>query len=132
MGPRQREVVWTVQARLALDEAVAYVAQDSPAAAIRLLEPALDAGASLRSLAERGRWCQRWSTHSLEKCSYSAIVSCMRLQKRTLEFLLSCTALVILRGGKPVIRKRSQRAQADTAPEWLALAGSNSQSFRGI
>ncbi len=55
MGPRQRQVVWTVQARLALDEAVAYVAQDSPDAAIRLLEQALDAGASLRSLSERGR-----------------------------------------------------------------------------
>ena len=51
MDPRQRQVVWTVQARLALDEAVAYVAQDSPDAARRQEMPTrsrgVDAGALL-------------------------------------------------------------------------------------
>ena len=38
-----------------LDEAVGYIAQDSLAAAQRLLIDALDAGASLTTLSERGR-----------------------------------------------------------------------------
>jgi len=38
-----------------LDEAVGYIAQDSPAAAQRLLVGALDAAASLTTLSERGR-----------------------------------------------------------------------------
>jgi len=38
-----------------LDEAVGYVAPDSPAAAERLLVEALDAAASLTTLSERGR-----------------------------------------------------------------------------
>ena len=55
MGSRQLQVVWSAQARLALDEAVAYVAEDSPTAAIQLLEQALAAGVSLRDMNERGR-----------------------------------------------------------------------------
>ena len=55
MGSGRRKVIWSDQARAALDEAVAYVSQDSQSAAIRLLEAALDAGASLAELAERGR-----------------------------------------------------------------------------
>lgn len=38
-----------------LDEAVGYVAQDSPAAAERLLIATLDAAESLATLSERGR-----------------------------------------------------------------------------
>lgn len=45
----------TVQARAMLDEAVGYVARDSPAAAQRLLIDALDAASSLATLSERGR-----------------------------------------------------------------------------
>ncbi len=55
MGSGRRQAIWSDQARAALDEAVAYVSQDSQFAAIRLLEAALDAGASLAQLAERGR-----------------------------------------------------------------------------
>jgi len=55
MGSGRREVIWSEAARAALDEAVAYVSQDSQSAAILLLETALDAGASLAELAERGR-----------------------------------------------------------------------------
>ena len=38
-----------------LDEAVAYVGEDSLDAALRLLDKALDAAASLATLSERGR-----------------------------------------------------------------------------
>ena len=38
-----------------LDEAVGYVAQDSPTAAARLLVEALDTAASLATMSERGR-----------------------------------------------------------------------------
>ena len=38
-----------------LDEAVAYVGEDSMDAALRLLDKALDAAASVATLSERGR-----------------------------------------------------------------------------
>ena len=55
MATRRREVIWTRQARDALDEAAAYVAQDSPKRAADHIERALDAAESLSSLSERGR-----------------------------------------------------------------------------
>ncbi len=51
----RRRVVWAPRAQAALDEAVAFVAQDSPSGALRILEQALAAGASLATLSERGR-----------------------------------------------------------------------------
>ena len=55
MGPRRRRVTWSEGARRELDEAIAYVAEDSPRNAVALLERLLDAGASLAQLSERGR-----------------------------------------------------------------------------
>ena len=55
MAARRRRVEWTAGARTALDDAVAYVAADSPTAAERLLLGILDAAASLAELTERGR-----------------------------------------------------------------------------
>ena len=55
MAARRRRVVWTVGARRALDEAVGYVSEDSPARARDLLIRVLDAAASLVALGERGR-----------------------------------------------------------------------------
>ena len=40
---------------LHLDEAVGFVAQDTPQAAIQLLKQALDGAASLNAMSERGR-----------------------------------------------------------------------------
>jgi plasmid stabilization system protein ParE len=54
MAARRRRVVWSEQAAHALDDAVGYVAQDSVAAARRLLDEALAAAASLDTLSERG------------------------------------------------------------------------------
>jgi plasmid stabilization system protein ParE len=55
MAARVREVVWAESARDALDEVIAYIAQDSHQAAVRVLDAALAAAASLATLSERGR-----------------------------------------------------------------------------
>ena len=55
MAGRRREVIWTLQAQAALDAAISYIAEDSLAAAQRMLESALEAAASLSTLSERGR-----------------------------------------------------------------------------
>lgn len=52
---RRRKVVWTHQGQSTLDEAIAYIAQNSLTAAQRLLESALDSAASLEFMSERGR-----------------------------------------------------------------------------
>lgn len=51
----RRRVVWAPRAQAALDEAIEFVAQESPAGALRILEQALAAADSLASLSERGR-----------------------------------------------------------------------------
>lgn len=55
MAPRHRRVVWTVGARVALGEAIAYVAGEAPGRARALLERVLHSAASLADLSERGR-----------------------------------------------------------------------------
>ena len=55
MVARTRQVVWTESAYQALDEVIAYIAQDSVDRATQVLVDALDAGASLATFAERGR-----------------------------------------------------------------------------
>ena len=55
MAHRRREVIWTLQAKAMLDEAIFYIAEDSLSAAQRALERALEAAASLATLSERGR-----------------------------------------------------------------------------
>jgi plasmid stabilization system protein ParE len=55
MADRVREVVWAKSARDALDAVIGYIAQDSPQAAVQILDDALRAGASLAAFAERGR-----------------------------------------------------------------------------
>ena len=54
MATRRRAVIWTKRARDALDDAAAYIAEDSPDAAIDLVMRALDAADSLTTLSERG------------------------------------------------------------------------------
>src|SRR6476659_5044716 len=55
MGSGRRQIIWSVQAASALDEAVGYIAADSPSAAIKLLDTALSVAAGLAEQAERGR-----------------------------------------------------------------------------
>lgn len=55
MAAGRRRVAWTESARKELDEAIAFVAEDSPQAALELLERILRGADSLSSLSERGR-----------------------------------------------------------------------------
>ena len=55
MAARVRAVVWARSASVALDEVVAYIAQDSRQAALQVLERALNTAADLGRLSERGR-----------------------------------------------------------------------------
>jgi plasmid stabilization system protein ParE len=55
VAARTRRVIWTESARHALDEVIAYISQESPDGAVRVLTRALDAAASLSTFAERGR-----------------------------------------------------------------------------
>jgi toxin ParE1/3/4 len=55
MAARVRSVVWAQSASAALDEVVAYIAQDSRQAALDTLDLALNIAADLSTLSERGR-----------------------------------------------------------------------------
>ena len=55
MASRHRTVVWAESAQAALDEVVSYIAHDSRDQAIKVLIRALEAAASLETLADRGR-----------------------------------------------------------------------------
>lgn len=55
MAGRPRTVVWTALARDGLDEALAHIAEDSPAAAERILDVVLRTAESLSVLSLRGR-----------------------------------------------------------------------------
>ena len=55
MATRRREVIWSWRARDGLDEAVAYIAKDSPERAIDFLERALNTAESIGQFTERGR-----------------------------------------------------------------------------
>jgi len=55
MGPRLRRIAWSAGAHRDLDEAAAYIAEDSLRNASRLVSRLLDAAESLAHLPERGR-----------------------------------------------------------------------------
>ena len=55
MAGRTRRVVWGQGARNALDAAVAYIAEDSPEGAKKVLDVVLRTASSLDALSERGR-----------------------------------------------------------------------------
>lgn len=55
MAPRERRVIWAESAQLALDEVIAYIATESRANALRVLESALEVARHLSTFAERGR-----------------------------------------------------------------------------
>ena len=49
MANRRRRVVWSPSARQALDDAVSYIAKDSPDSALRVLDEALDTATGCNS-----------------------------------------------------------------------------------
>lgn len=90
MARSSREVVWTLQARTMLDEAVGYIAQDSLAAAQRILIDTLDAAASLTTLSERGRSVPELedpNTRELFVQQYRLIYEVHRTEVHVLAFL---------------------------------------------
>ena len=55
MASRTRSVAWTPLARDGLDEVIAYIVEDSPEAADKVLEVVLSVAESLSVFSERGR-----------------------------------------------------------------------------
>ena len=69
MVARTRRVIWTESAQGALDEVIAYIAQESPGGAVRVLARALDTAASLSTFAERGRVVREIGESTLRELS---------------------------------------------------------------
>ena len=67
MAGGKRAVVWTPAARDCLDEALKYIAADSPAAAEKVLEVVLAAAESLSVFSERGRVVPEVGTRSVRE-----------------------------------------------------------------
>ena len=55
MAARRRQVVWAQRARQALDDALTYIAKDSPQNASRIAERVIEQADSLATFSERGR-----------------------------------------------------------------------------
>jgi toxin ParE1/3/4 len=55
VATRRRRVVWTENAQVALDEVLAFIAEESLQGGQHILRAALDLAASLETLSERGR-----------------------------------------------------------------------------
>jgi toxin ParE1/3/4 len=55
VAPRRRQVIWAERARRALEDALSYIAQDSPQNARRLAQRAIEGADSLTTFSERGR-----------------------------------------------------------------------------
>jgi plasmid stabilization system protein ParE len=55
MATRRRRVVWALRARRAVDDALTYIADDSPQAAADLAARVIERAESLATLSERGR-----------------------------------------------------------------------------
>jgi len=62
-----RSVAWTPLARDGLDEVIAYIAEDSPEAADKVLEIVLGVAESLSVFSERGRVVPELANHSIRE-----------------------------------------------------------------
>lgn len=67
MGQGHRTVSWTPSARDCLDDAIGFVAKDSPEAAAKVLEVVLAAVESLELFAERGRTVPEFDLPSIRE-----------------------------------------------------------------
>ena len=67
MASRHRRVVWAVGAQEALNEALAFIAEESPDGAGRVLRATLDLAASLETLSERGRTVPEYDDPSIRE-----------------------------------------------------------------
>jgi toxin ParE1/3/4 len=67
VGDGRRVVYWTPSARDSLDEILAFIAVDSPAAVAKIAEVLLGAGESLSLFAERGRVVPETQTSTIRE-----------------------------------------------------------------
>jgi len=67
MASRRRRVIWSPSARQALDDAVTYIAKDSPDGAPRVLQGALQTASGLGEFSERGRIAPEFKNPSLRE-----------------------------------------------------------------
>ena len=90
MADGSQRVAWTLGARDGLDEALAYIAEDSPAAAARMLDIVLHAADSLEVLAARGRVVPEIGDESVREIfvfSYRVVYEVMGDSIRVLAFV---------------------------------------------
>ena len=67
MAGGKRAVVWTPSARDCLNEALQYIAADSPSAAAKVLDVVLGAAESLSFLSDRGRMVPEVGSRSVRE-----------------------------------------------------------------
>jgi len=67
MADRRRRVIWTDQARSALDDILGYIAQDSPQAVRGVLNKFLQAAEDLAMLSNRGRTVPEVDSESIRE-----------------------------------------------------------------
>ncbi len=102
MARRLRKVIWTDTGEKTLDEAVAYIAQNSQPAAVRLLESALDAAESLSLLSERGRTVPELEQPNIREL----LVQKYRLVYEVFDTKVEILAFSVLLCGSPECRDR--------------------------
>ena len=90
MVGRRRRVIWTDQARVALDDVLTYVAEESLDGARAVLEQALAAAEALATLSERGRVVPELDDPSVREVfvySYRLLYEVTESEVRILAFL---------------------------------------------
>lgn len=90
MVGRRRRVIWTDQARVAFDDVLTYIAEDSLDGAQAVLEQALAAAEALATLSERGRVVPELDDPSVREVfvySYRMLYEITESEVRILAFL---------------------------------------------
>lgn len=90
MVGRRRRVIWTDQARVALDDVLTYIAEESLDGAQAVLEQALAAAEALATLSDRGRVVPELDDPSIREVfvySYRLLYEVTESEVRILAFL---------------------------------------------
>ncbi len=110
MAERSRRVDWTPGAREGLNDALKFIAEDSPAAAARVLDVVLDAADSLQLLSLRGRIVPEVSDDKVREIfvfSYRLIYEVLDDQVQVLAFIHGARDFgALLRDGGRLTRRR--------------------------
>ncbi len=87
MATSRRRVVWSLGARDDLDQAIEYIAQESPDAALGVLDRLLAAAGSLENLGERGRMLRELSNPEIRELLLDPFRLVCRVTDSTCEIL---------------------------------------------